>query len=88
MNFYAPPNLVNQPPQIFGNFAANGSQMSGSLPDAMFVEDNTPGLDDAIDHGDPKRRRIARVRCGSIGKIRRGWTDEGRRPAICVGRRR
>lgn len=87
MNFYAPPDLVNQPPQIFDNFAANGLQTSGSLPDTMFVEDNTPGMDDSIDHGDPKRRRIARVRCESIGTIRRGWTD-GRRPVICVGGRR
>jgi hypothetical protein len=57
--FYAPqPQMMNQPPRIFGNLDANGSPIPATLPGPMFTQDD---LDDGHDQGDPKRRRIARV---------------------------
>lgn len=57
--FYAPPpQLINQPPRIFGNLNANGSPIPASLAGPIFSQDD---LDDGHDQGDPKRRRIARV---------------------------
>ncbi len=61
--FSGPPPDANPPLQIFGNYAPDGSLIPPSLPGPMFPDDGY-GMEDGHDHdqGDPKRRRIARVR--------------------------
>ena len=57
-----PPHTVEQPPQIFGGYSADGSSLPPTLSGQIFGDD--PGLllgDEGLDHNDPKRRRIARV---------------------------
>lgn len=59
----APP-LVNQPPQIFGTYSADGSPVQPQLSANLFDDAMGMGVQDGGDEGqgDPKRRRIARVR--------------------------
>lgn len=59
-----PPPLVNQPPQIFGSYSADGSPIQAQLPGNLFDDGLGLGPQDGGDdgQGDPKRRRIARVR--------------------------
>jgi hypothetical protein len=59
--FYAPgPPMMSHPPRIFGNISADGSPIPATLTGPpIFSQDD---LDDGHDQGDPKRRRIARVR--------------------------
>lgn len=59
----APP-LVNQPPQIFGSYSADGSPVQAQLSANLFDDALGMGSQDGGDEGqgDPKRRRIARVR--------------------------
>ena len=57
--FYGGPPLMNPPPRIFGGLNHNGSPLPASIAANMFATDD---LDDGHDQGDPKRRRIARVR--------------------------
>ena len=59
--FQPPPPLVNPPPQIFGTYA-DGSPIQPSLAGPMFGDDDILIGADSHDHGDAKRRRIARVR--------------------------
>jgi hypothetical protein len=65
--FYAPPpQMINQPPRIFGNLNANGSPIPAQLTGPpVFSQDD---YDDGHDQGDPKRRRIARVYMHSTHK--------------------
>ena len=57
--FYGGPPLMN-PPRIFGSMSAHGgSPMPASMAASMFHPDD---MDDGHEQGDPKRRRIARVR--------------------------
>lgn len=61
-SFGPPPPQVNQPPQIFGNYNADGSPIPPNLTAPLFSDDDL--LLDARDDdnpGDAKRRRIARV---------------------------
>jgi hypothetical protein len=53
------PGIVNQPPQIFGGFNADGSPAAPTLPGPIFQDHGDTG---SADDNDPKRRRIARVR--------------------------
>lgn len=63
--FYHPaPQLLNQPPRIFGDLNPNGSPIPPSLTAPMFSTDD---LDDGHDQGDAKRRRIARVWIPCVG---------------------
>jgi hypothetical protein len=58
------PQLINQPPRIFGNYNADGSPMAASLNAPLFEDDYGDirlGPDGHAEQGDPKRRRIARV---------------------------
>ena len=58
----APP-LVNQPPQIFGNYNPDGSPVQPHMNGPLFDDAQLAmGPDDNDGQGDPKRRRIARVR--------------------------
>ena len=63
---------VDPPPQIFGNFNANGSPVPPALNGPIFTDDIL-GFDDGNDQGDPKRRRIARA--GRPTPFRRTNTD-------------
>ncbi|KAF4307764.1 hypothetical protein GTA08_BOTSDO03406 [Botryosphaeria dothidea] len=58
----APP-LVNQPPQIFGTYSADGSPVQPQLSANLFDDAMGMGVQDGGDEGqgDPKRRRIARA---------------------------
>ncbi|GME54019.1 hypothetical protein GTA08_BOTSDO03406 [Neofusicoccum parvum] len=58
-----PPPLVNQPPQIFGSYSADGSPIQAQLPGNLFDDGLGLGPQDGGDdgQGDPKRRRIARA---------------------------
>lgn len=51
--------MMNQPPQIFGAYNADGSPVPPSLPGPIFSDDNNAG--NAEENNDVKRRRIARV---------------------------
>lgn len=53
------PTIMNQPPQIFGSYNADGSPTTPALPGPVFTEDQLSGNID--DSNDAKRRRIARV---------------------------
>lgn len=52
------PQLVNQPPQIFGAYSSDGSPIPPVLNGSVFGDPNDASFDDL---NDPKRRRIARV---------------------------
>lgn len=52
------PHLINQPPQIFGNYGPDGSPIPSTLNGALFGDQDLLSMDDV---NDPKRRRIARV---------------------------
>ncbi|KAK8199056.1 fungal-specific transcription factor domain protein [Phyllosticta capitalensis] len=57
-----PPPLVNQPPQIFGNYNQDGSPVQPHLAGPLF--DDAMGMaqgDDGEGQGEQKRRRIARA---------------------------
>lgn len=57
-----PPHAVEQPPQIFGGFSADGTSLPPALPGPIFGDDPSLLLgEEGLDHNDPKRRRIARV---------------------------
>ncbi|KAF2139748.1 uncharacterized protein K452DRAFT_310633 [Aplosporella prunicola CBS 121167] len=57
----APP-LVNQPPQIFGNYNPDGSPVQPQMNGPLFDDAQLAmGPDDNDGQGDPKRRRIARA---------------------------
>ena len=58
LEFDIPP-IMNQPPQIFGAYNADGSPIPPVLNDQVFGDPNDGSFDDI---NDPKRRRIARVR--------------------------
>jgi hypothetical protein len=59
MNAFA----TQQPPQIFGAYDHNGSPMGPMGYQGAYFGDS---LDGGLDDNDPKRRRIARVRIGSV----------------------
>jgi hypothetical protein len=60
MNY--PTTALGGPRQMFGGYP-NGSPLPpNTMPPDMFTDDLVGyGLDDGDAHGDPKRRRIARV---------------------------
>lgn len=64
-SFGGPIPLSNPPPQIFGNYAQDGTLLTPTLTSPVFTDDsNMFGYDDGVDGGDPsdpKRRRIAKV---------------------------
>lgn len=55
-----PPPLMNPPPQIFGNYSADGLPMVANLPDMAGPIFTDGTLFD--ESNEAKRRRIARVR--------------------------
>lgn len=57
LEFDIPP-IMNQPPQIFGAYNADGSPIPPVLNDQVFGDPNDGSFDDI---NDPKRRRIARA---------------------------
>jgi hypothetical protein len=67
INFLGASPIANTPRRVFGGYPTNGSPISAnSLPPGMFADDLAVyGIDDSDHHGDPKRRRIARVLCPS-----------------------
>ena len=87
-----PPQVMNQPPQIFGAYDGL-PQLPPDLAAQMFTDSGLL-LDDS---NEAKRRRIARVR-SLVPAFRRnrscgrgiiiGPGADGYRPAICVERRR
>lgn len=62
INYFGASPLNNAPRRVFGSFSGDGSPIPPhALPAGMFTDDLSGyGLDDS-EHGDPKRRRIARV---------------------------
>lgn len=60
MGFDMQPMAMGQQPQIFGNYAHDGSQMPGMPAGSMYPDD--AALAAGEDTNDAKRRRIARVR--------------------------
>jgi hypothetical protein len=65
INYFASssPLAGNPHRRAFGSFSNDGSPVP-NIPQGMFSPDDLAvyGLDDGGDQGDPKRRRIARVR--------------------------
>jgi hypothetical protein len=63
MNYYSPSPLANQPRRIFGSFGDGSPIPANAVPPGLFADD-VLGFDvgEMGEHGDPKRRRIARVR--------------------------
>ena len=59
-NGLQPPPIMNQPPQVFGQYDHEGLPMPGSLQDhsGMFVGGDGTFMDES---SEAKRRRIARV---------------------------
>lgn len=60
---FNPSPIVNHR-RVFSSFSADGSPLPPSaIPPGLFADDLAAfELGDASEHGDPKRRRIARVR--------------------------
>jgi hypothetical protein len=69
INYYAPSPLANPHRRAFSTYAADATQLGthGGITASMFAADDLAmlGMDDGGEHGDPKRRRIARVRDSS-----------------------
>lgn len=59
MNFDMQSMAMSQQPQIFGNYAHDGSQVPGMQAGSMYPDDAALGAGE--DTNDAKRRRIARV---------------------------
>jgi hypothetical protein len=68
MHYFGASPLANAPRRVFGSFSADGSPVPpNAIPPGMFTDDLSGyGMDDG-EHGDPKRRRIARVGSQVIG---------------------
>lgn len=79
------PQLMNQPPQVFGGFNPDGSPIPAVLNGPIFSDDGTGGSVD--DNNDAKRRRIARVSTSSKKRLAVA-NNHWKRPAICAERRR
>ncbi len=62
MSQYVP----QQPPQIFGAYASDGTPIPASLPPGSYFGDLNDG---GLDENDPKRRRIARVRTHTLSPV-------------------
>jgi hypothetical protein len=79
--------MINQPPRIFGNFAADGSPIAATLSgDPIFLGGSGPMMTDEA-REEAKRRRIARViNIGDLWIVR--VIDVPHRPATCAERRR
>jgi hypothetical protein len=62
IHYFGASPLANAPRRVFGSFSADGSPVpQHAIPGGIFTDDLSGyGMDDG-DHGDPKRRRIARV---------------------------
>jgi hypothetical protein len=69
-SLFAPSPLMNQHRRAFSSFSADGSPLPPSaIPAGLFADDLAAfDLGEANEHGDPKRRRIARV-CGHHGDM-------------------
>ena len=62
-SLFAPSPLMNQHRRAYSSFSTDGSPLPASaIPAGLFADDLAAfDLGEASEHGDPKRRRIARV---------------------------
>jgi len=89
-NMFTPSPLMNQHRRAFSSFSADGSPLPPSaIPTGLFADDLAAfDLGDANEHGDPKRRRIARVSSPSRYHVESLADVALGRLAICAGKRK
>lgn len=60
LNQFPDTTQPQDPPQIFGAFGLDGQNIAPAIHSSSYYGGD---IGDGIDENDPKRRRIARVRC-------------------------